>query len=60
VALAAHGILDLFHGSVVMNAGVPFWWPAFCMTYDLTAAAFLAWTLHRSPSLAKPRQQAGS
>lgn len=58
--LAAHGVLDLFHGSVVSNAGVPRWWPAFCMTYDLTAAAFLAWTLHRAPSLAKPRSQATS
>jgi hypothetical protein len=58
-ALAAHGALDLIHGSVVSNDGVPKWWPAFCMTYDLTAAAFLAWTLYRAPSLAKPQWQAG-
>jgi hypothetical protein len=57
VALAAHGLLDLIHGSVVSNGGVPSWWPAFCMSYDVTAAAFLAWTLHQSPSLAKPRNQ---
>jgi hypothetical protein len=54
-ALAAHGILDAFHGSVISNPGVPPWWPAFCMTYDLTAAAFLALTLVRSPSMSKPR-----
>lgn len=54
-ALAAHAILDAFHGSVVSNPGVPAWWPAFCLTYDLTAAAFLALTLLRSPSLSKPR-----
>jgi hypothetical protein len=60
VALAAHGLLDLVHGSVVSNGGVPPWWPAFCMTYDLTAAGFLAWTLHRSPSLSRPRDRAGS
>jgi hypothetical protein len=53
--LAAHGLLDLGHNSVVSNPGVPQWWPAFCMTYDLTAAAFLAWTLLRAPSLSKPR-----
>jgi hypothetical protein len=46
-ALAAHGVFDLFHGSVVANPGVPVWWPAFCATYDITAAAFLAWLLKR-------------
>jgi hypothetical protein len=60
LAIAAHGILDVTHGSVVTNGGVPRWWPAFCMTYDLTAAAFFAWTLRRSPALAKLRHQAGS
>jgi len=46
-ALAAHGVVDLFHGRVVANPGVPVWWPAFCLTYDITAAAFLAWLLTR-------------
>jgi hypothetical protein len=46
-ALAAHGVFDLFHGRVVANPGVPVWWPAFCLTYDITAAAFLAWLLTR-------------
>jgi hypothetical protein len=44
-ALAAHGVFDFFHGRVVANPGVPAWWPAFCLTYDVTAAAFLAWLL---------------
>ena len=44
-ALAAHGILDLVHGGVISNPGVPGWWPAFCLTYDVTAAAYLAWLL---------------
>jgi hypothetical protein len=57
VAIAAHGILDLTHESVVTNAGVPRWWPAFCMTYDLTAAAYYAWTLRRSSALATRRHQ---
>jgi hypothetical protein len=42
-ALAAHGVLDLFHGAFVENAGVPNWWPAFCSAYDLGAAAALAY-----------------
>ncbi len=46
--LAAHGVLDVFHGRVVTNPGVPRWWPAFCLTYDVGAAGFLAWLLMRS------------
>ena len=37
-ALAAHGIF-------IANAGVPVWWPSFCLAYDVTAAAYLAWLL---------------
>ena len=47
-ALFAHGVFDFFHGHLVENPGVPAWWPAFCLTYDVTAAAFLAWLLERS------------
>jgi len=45
IALGAHGVFDLAHGSVMSNPGVPGWWPAFCLTYDATAAGFLAWLL---------------
>ena len=54
-ALAAHGVFDFFHGRVVANPGVPAWWPAFCMAYDITAAGFLAWLLTRSPPRARPQ-----
>ena len=45
LALAAHGVFDLAHSRVISNPGVPAWWPAFCLTYDVTAAAYLAWLL---------------
>ncbi len=45
-ALAAHGIFDLAHDTFIANPGVPAWWPRFCLTYDLMAAAYLAWLLH--------------
>ena len=45
LALAAHGVFDLVHGRVISNPGVPAWWPAFCLAYDVTAAAYLAWLL---------------
>ena|SRR6185312_16119232 len=47
-ALAGHGVFDVLHDFVVANPGVPQWWPAFCLTYDISAAGFLAWLLTRS------------
>jgi hypothetical protein len=45
IALAGHGLFDLAHAAVLSNPGVPSWWPEFCLTYDLSAAAYLAWLL---------------
>ena len=45
VALAAHGLFDFIHAVVISNPGVPDWWPEFCLTYDVTAAVYLAWLL---------------
>ena len=44
-ALAGHGVFDLVHGTVISNPGVPRWWPAFCLAYDVAAAGYLAWLL---------------
>ena len=52
-ALFGHGVYDFFHGHLVSNPGVPVWWPAFCMTYDITAAGYLAWLLRTSKVAAK-------
>src|SRR3954466_16306795 len=41
-ALAGHGVQDAVHGHIVANAGVPAWWPAWCLAYDVGAAAALA------------------
>lgn len=48
VGLVGHGVMDLFHGHLVENPGVPPWWPAFCGTYDVVAGLILAWLLKRS------------
>lgn len=47
-ALAAHGVFDLVHGRIIQNPGVPAWWPMFCLAYDVTAAAYLAWLISRN------------
>lgn len=46
-ALAAHGIFDWLHSPMIANAGVPPWWPPFCLAYDVVAAAYLAIRLTR-------------
>jgi hypothetical protein len=54
-ALFGHGVYDFFHGHLFENPGVPAWWPAFCMAYDVTAAAGLAWLLVRPPAASTGR-----
>jgi len=49
--LAAHGVFDFFHHEIVSNGGVPSWWPAFCLSYDVAAAGCLAILLSLSPPL---------
>ena len=45
VALAGHGVLDLFHHALVQNTGVPRAWPGFCLAFDLTAGVFFGCVL---------------
>lgn len=45
MALAGHGVLDFYHGGLIANAGVPAWWPMFCLSFDVFAAVYLAWRL---------------
>jgi len=57
IALAGHGLFDAIHGYLVVNPGVPVWWPAFCLAYDVTAAAVMVWLLRlRLPPTKEPWQ----
>ena len=53
--LFAHSLFDFLHGHLISNSGVPAWWPMFCLSYDATAAAYLAWLLRRPGAAAKNR-----
>ena len=53
-ALAAHGVQDLFHATIIANPGVPAWWPGWCLSYDVVAAAYLAWRLTQNPARRVP------
>jgi hypothetical protein len=35
------------HDLIVHNPGVPSWWPAFCLTFDVGAAAIELAPVHR-------------
>ena len=54
-ALAGHGVFDALRGDLLENSGVPVWWPAWCLAYDLGAAACLAWLMKREPKPAHAR-----
>jgi hypothetical protein len=59
IALVAHGVFDLVHGAIVTNPGVPVYWPAFCMSYDVALAAILAWIVLRRSSGAVTARASG-
>jgi hypothetical protein len=44
-AFVGHGLFDLIHGRLIANPGMPAWWPMFCLSFDVVAAAGLAWRL---------------
>lgn len=52
--LATHAVFDWFHGAVVVNSGVPSWWPGFCLSYDAAAASILAALLINSRTMKSP------
>jgi len=47
-ALAGHGLFDFSHSRLIANPGVPSWWPAFCLSFDVGFAACLAVLLLRA------------
>lgn len=46
-ALCGHGLFDFVHGNLITNPGVPTWWPAFCLSFDVMAGAYLATRIAR-------------
>ncbi|MGC2197225.1 MAG: hypothetical protein WA628_21285 [Terriglobales bacterium] len=50
VALAGHGIFDFVHHYLIVNPGVPRWWPGFCLAFDGLLAAWLGLRLRKYPT----------
>jgi hypothetical protein len=55
VAIAGHGVFDWFHARLIVDPGVPAWWPGFCMTFDLIAGGWLACNLLAGRVPARPQ-----
>jgi hypothetical protein len=53
--LAGHGLFDMVHDLVIANPGVPEWWPAFCLAFDVGAGALLAARMRGPGELRLPR-----
>jgi len=52
LGLFAHGLQDAFHSSLWHNAGVPSWWPGFCLAIDVTLGTLGSLAIWSAP----PRQ----
>jgi hypothetical protein len=44
-----HAAYDVVHGHLVMNLGVPGWYPSLCLGFDIVIAAYLFWLAGRLP-----------
>lgn len=51
IGLIGHGVFDFFRPMMgIVNAGVPPWWPPFCIGYDVVAGVILAILLRMEAS----------
>lgn len=57
LGLIAHGVFDLVHDALLINRGIPAWWPRFCFEYDMAAAAALAFLIRRRSKQAPVARQ---
>src|SRR5207244_4493081 len=51
--MVGHGVFDFFHHLLIDNAGVPNYWPGFCLAFDVVFGGYVAFVLSRRsrPSL---------
>src|SRR6266550_4014772 len=46
-AIVGHGAFDFVHHLFIENAGVPLWWPGFCLAFDVIVGGALGVRLIR-------------
>ena len=58
VGLIFHGIFDVFHNFIFLNAGVPSWWPGFCAAIDVVLGILVMYfALNRSSKALQTAQK---
>lgn len=61
LGLVGHGLFDFVHSDLILNPGVPVWWRGWCLSYDVTAGAYLAFRLKQSAAPTnRPASQQGT
>lgn len=55
LGIGGHGLFDGIHAQLIVDPGVPIWWPGFCMSFDVVAAAWLAILLFTKQVPARPQ-----
>ena len=53
VGVLLHGVFDAVHPHMVVNAGVPAWWPPICLGFDVVLGGwilYLSWRGAAAPS----------
>lgn len=53
-AIIGHAVFDFVHHWFIQNPGMPYWWPGFCLTFDVIFGAWLAVRLIRGSAI-KPQ-----
>lgn len=43
VGFIGHGLYDVYHNHLFINAGTPLWWPEFCGIIDFVIGLYLIW-----------------
>lgn len=53
--LILHGVYDAAHDLILINTGVPIWWPGFCAAFDVVLGVIVIYlTKSRSNKLLQP------
>ena len=45
-----HGLYDLTHNRIILNVGVPGWYPIWCFSVDIVIGGYLLWLSRRIPN----------
>lgn len=57
VGILLHGVFDFFHPTLIVNSGVPEWWPPFCGAVDIVLGLWVIYLARSDKGLLKRGDQ---